>query len=184
MYSYIIGKIEYLGNNFIVIENGKIGYKVFVPNPFSYEEGKEEKIYLYNHIREDEYSLYGFKTNDEYELFIKLLSVKGLGPKVAMPFFALGSFNGIVDAINRENVLYLKKIPKVGEKLAKQIILDLKGKINIDVKQDNASNEDDLVLVLESLGYKLVDIKKVLTNVDRSKAIEQQVKDALKTLMK
>lgn len=184
MYNYIIGEVKKLGSNFIVIENNKIGYKVFVPNPFSYEENKEATVYLYNHIREDEYSLYGFKTDEEYELFIKLLSVKGLGPKVAMPFFALGSFSGIVDAINRENVLYLKKFPKVGEKLAKQIILDLKGKLNIEVEGNESNDNDDLMLVLESLGYKLVEIKKILPNVDRSKSIEEQVKESLKMLMK
>lgn len=184
MYGYIIGEIKSNGSNFIIIENGKIGYKVFVPNPFSYELNKEVKVYLYNHIREDEYSLYGFKSSDEYELFINLISVKGLGPKVAMPFFAVGSFSGIVDAINRENILYLKKFPKVGEKLAKQIILDLKGKLNIEVDDNDSSKEDDLVLVLESLGYKTVEIKKIITNIDRSKSIEEQVKEALKLLMK
>lgn len=184
MYNYIIGEIKDIGSNFIVIENNKIGYKVFVPNPFSYEINKEYKVYLYNHIREDEYSLYGLKSNEEFELFIKLLSVKGLGPKVAMPFFAIGSFSGIVDAIDRENILYLKKFPKVGEKLAKQIILDLKGKINIETETSGSSLDDDLLLVLESLGYKNIEIKKIIGNVDRSASIENQVKDALKLLMK
>lgn len=182
MYSYIVGKVKVIKSNYIVLENNFIGYKVFVPNPFGYELEKEEKVYLHNQIREDEYSLYGFKSIEEYELFLKLISVKGLGPKVAMPFFALGSFNGIIDAINRENVLYLKKFPKVGEKLAKQIVLDLKGKLNSDASIDDCDN-DDVVLALEALGYKSADIRKVIMNVDKELSVSQQVKEALKLLM-
>ena len=109
-------------------------------------------INLYNHIREDENSLYGFKTKEELELFLKLINVKGLGPKMANGFFATGSVKGIVDAINRENILYLTKFPKVGEKIAKQIILDLKGKIDIDgdVSDDSTA---DLFEVLQGLGW-------------------------------
>ncbi len=185
MYNYIKGTIDTTGSNYIVIDNNGIGYKVFVPNPFSYNENKEYKIYLYNHIREDEYSLYGFKDSDELDLFLKLLSVKGLGPKVAMPFFATGSIAGIVDAINRENLLYLKKFPKVGEKLAKQIILDLKGKINIETSDIESSNDtDDLTGVLTSLGYKLVEIKKIIPQINTSLSVEEKVKEALKLLLK
>ncbi len=184
MLHYVNGKIDSLGSNFIVVDNGGIGYKVFVPNPFSYEVEKEYKVYLYNHIREDEFSLYGFKSGDELDLFLRLISVKGLGPKVAMPILATGSIAGIVDAINRENTLYLTKFPKVGDKLAKQIILDLKGKINIETDGMIEDDTSDLIEVLTSLGYKNADIKKVVLSVDKTKTIEEQVKEALKMMMK
>ncbi len=185
MYNYIKGKVAYLESNFIVLDNNGIGYSIFVPNPYSYQDGEEITVYLYNQIREDENSLYGFKTKEERELFLKLLSVKGLGPKVGMGFFATGSIAGIVDAIERENVLYLKKFPKVGEKLAKQIVLDLKGKLG-DVKVESTTQSDsfELISVLESLGYKTADINKIVPNVDKEKTIEEQVKDALKLLLK
>ena len=118
------------------------------------------------------------------ELFLKLLNVKGLGPRLASNFFATGSIGGIVDAINRENLLYLTKFPKVGEKLAKQIILDLKGKINIEVSEEDSNNTEDLFNVLESLGYKTAEIKRIIKDVDQSKKLEEQVKDALKLLLK
>ena len=86
---------------------------------------------FYEKVAEDENSLYGFKTNEEKDLFLKLISVKGLGCKMALPILAVGSINGIMDAIERENILYLKKFPKIGEKVARQIILDLKGKLQI-----------------------------------------------------
>ena len=117
-------------------------------------------------------------------MFLKLLGVKGLGPKVGIGFFAMGTTAGIVDAIERENVLYLKKFPKVGEKLARQIVLDLKGKLgSIDVTMTEEDNFD-LISVLENLGYKSQDINRVIPMVDKSKKIEEQVKDALKLLLK
>jgi Holliday junction DNA helicase RuvA len=81
--------------------------------------------------------LYGFKSGEEKELFLKLIDVKGIGPKMALPILATGSINGVYDAIERENILYLTKFPKIGEKVARQIILDLKGKLGIFVASQN-----------------------------------------------
>jgi len=185
MFNYIKGKIVDIQSNYVVIENSSIGFQVFVANPYSFELDKEYTVYLYNVVKEDEYSLYGFKTKEERDLFLKLLNVKGLGPKVGIGFFAIGSVSGIIDAIERENVLYLKKFPKVGEKLARQIVLDLKGKLgSIEVANNNAGDEFELISVLESLGYKQADINKVVPQVDKSKTIEDQVKEALKLLLK
>lgn len=184
MYKYIKGLITEYGSNYVVLECNNIGYLIYVANPYSYEDGKEYKIYLYNNVKEDENSLYGFKNEDELNLFLKLINVKGLGPKMANGFFATGSVSGIVDAINRENILYLTKFPKIGEKIAKQMILDLKGKITCDEIVSNDSSSDDLVAVLESLGYKSAEIKKILKDIDPSLPIESQVKEALKLLLR
>ena len=184
MYKYMYGIVKEQGCNYIVLEVNNIGYLIYVANPYSYEIGKDYKIYLYNNVKEDENSLYGFKDNEQLELFLRLINVKGLGPKLANTFFATGSVSGIIDAINRENILYLTKYPKIGEKLAKQMILDLKGKIDIDVNDVTQDNTDDLVAVLESLGYKTVEIKRILKDVDTSLPVESQVKEALKLLLR
>ena len=185
MYSYIIGKVSEINSNNIIIECNNIGYLVYVANPFSYKINEEYKVYVYNKISEDEYSLYGFKTKEEYELFLKLISVKGLGAKLALPILATGSISGIVDAINRENILYLTKFPKIGDKLARQIILDLKGKINIEVDEELENDEtEDLIDTLVALGYKTSEIKKVIGMIDKSNTLEEQVKEALKLLLK
>ncbi len=184
MYSYFNGKITYQNTDSIVVDVNGVGYLIRVPNPFSYELNKEYCVFVYNHIREDEYSLYGFKSLEEKELFMKLINVKGMGPKVASGIFATGSIKGIVDAINKENILYLTKFPKIGEKLAKQIILDLKGKLSVENIEDEENNTEELVSVLENLGYKTGEIKKIVPQVDSSKTLEEQVKDALKLLLK
>lgn len=182
MIDFINGTIEDIESDHITISTNGLGFKVFTPNPYVFKEGENTKIYLYNHIREDEYSLYGFKFKEERELFLKLLNVKGLGPKVGIALLATGSIEGIMDAIERENILYLTKFPKVGEKLARQIILDLKGKLV--VKQETKVVNEELKEVLESLGYKGADIKKVITEVNSTLPIEEQVKEALKLLIR
>ena len=182
MFDYLYGKITKIESSYVVIEVNNIGFKVFTPNPYVFEEESTQKIYLYNHIREDENTLYGFKKEDERELFLKLINVKGLGPKLALPILATGSVDGIKDAINRENILYLKKFPKIGEKVAKQIILDLKGKV--ESKEEYVNTEDELYQVLLSLGYKSNDINSVIKQVNKESSIELQVKEALKLLLR
>ena len=99
-------------------------------------------------------------------------------------FFATGSVNGIIDAINRENILYLTKFPKIGEKIAKQIILDLKGKVNANINSDEDNKSEELYEVLESLGYKTSEINKIIKNISQDQSVEMQVKEALKLLLR
>lgn len=185
MYQYMIGTITEIEASFITLEVGKIGYMINTPNPYAFEVGKEYCVYLYQHIREDEESLFGFKTKEEKELFLKLIGVKGLGPKMALPILATGSIQGIMDAIERENLLYLKKFPKIGDKLAKQMVLDLKGKLDIVASGAIIENHlEELIEVLKGLGYKEKDFKGILPKVDQNLSIEEQVKEALKLLLK
>ena len=187
MYDYIKGTVTNIKHNSIVVDNNGIGYLIYVSNPYSFEIGKDYKVYVYQQIKEDDNSLFGFKTQEEKEFFLKLISVSGVGCKMALPILAVGSIEGIMDAIERENVLYLKKFPKIGDKLAKQIILDLKGKlefIGVGITDDIVETENELKDVLIGLGYKEKELKPVLAKVDTSLPIEGQVKDALKLLLR
>ncbi len=183
MYAYIKGFIKDIESDYIVIENNGIGYLIYTASPYSFEIDKEYIVYLYQNVREDELSLYGFKTLDEKKLFLRLIGVKGLGPKMALPMIALGSPEGIIDAIERENILYLKKFPKIGDKVARQIILDLKGKLAATTSEQKPVNEE-LIDALKSLGYKTGDINKIVKQVDSSLEIGEQIKCALKLLLK
>mgnify|MGYP004598792811 FL=1 len=182
MIEFIIGKVEEIESNYISLNNNNIGYLIYTANPYSFEIGKEYKIYIYQNVKEDEITLYGFKTKEERNLFLKLISVKGLGCKMALPMFATGSIDGIKDAIERENILYLKKFPKIGDKVARQIILDLKGKLNMEILTSN-NDKDELVETLKALGYKQADITKILPKI-KADTIEEQVKEALKLFLK
>ena len=184
MYSYIEGKVTEIESSYITLDNNGIGYQIYTGNPYTFNVGTHYRIYIYQYVREDEITLYGFKEKQEKELFLKLIDVKGLGCKMALPILATGSIEGIVDAIERENILYLKKFPKIGEKVAKQIILDLKGKISTNIDLTENIDNTELVETLKALGYKSNDINKVLPQINKGNALEQQVKEALKLLLK
>lgn len=183
MYEYIKGKVINQESNYIVLDNNGIGYLIYVPNPYSFEIDKEYTVFVYQQVREDEQTLYGFKNKEEKEMFLKLINVKGLGCKMALPMLATGSISGIMDAIERENILYLKKFPKIGDKVARQIILDLKGKLNTTSVATN-KDFDELIEVLKGLGYKQSDISKILPSINSNLNIEEQIKEALKLMLK
>ena len=186
MYGYIRGIVKEIDSNYIVLENNDIGYVIYVPNPYSYVLNNTYQVYIYTKVAEDEYSLYGFKTREDKELFLKLISVKGLGPKMALPILATGTIDSIADAIENNNLNYLKKFPKIGDKVAKQMVLDLKGKLNT-INTGLFAKEDlskELYEVLSGLGYKQADIKRVLNKIDTKLSLEVQVKEALKLMLK
>lgn len=184
MYGYMIGIVTEIESSYILCEVSGIGYLIYTANPYSFELNKEYKLYLYQNVREDEISLYGFRSLEEKNLFLKLIGVKGLGCKMALPILATGSISGIIDAIERENVLYLKKFPKIGDKVARQIILDLKGKLVSSSIESSSNLSDELEEALKALGYKPADIKRVGAHVSKELPIEGQIKEALKLLLK
>ena len=114
MYDYIKGIVTGIKNNAIVLDNNGVGYLIYVSNPYSFEIGNEYKVFVYQQIQEDGHFLYGFKTIEEKDLFLKLISVKGLGCKMALPILAVGSIDGIMDhsgtcRIYRRRNVYLFK---------------------------------------------------------------------------
>ena len=186
MYDYIKGTVTKIYSNSIALDNNGIGYLIYTANPYSFQEGEIYQVYIFQNVKEDEISLYGFKAIEEKELFLKLISVKGLGPKMALPILATGSVSGVVDAIERENILYLKKFPKIGDKVAKQMILDLKGKLGVISTGTviDSNTYEELIEVLKGIGYKEKEFKSVINKIDNSLSIEDQVKEALKLLLK
>src|SRR5574344_1219217 len=186
MYNYIYGTITDIESNYITLDNNGIGYQIYTPNPYTFNMDTQYKVYIYQYVREDEITLYGFKSSEEKDMFLRLIDVKGLGCKMALPMLATGSIDGIKDAVERENVLYLKKFPKIGDKVAKQIILDLKGKLDGygGIFTVDSGDTAELVEALQALGYKQTDIKKVIPSIDTKLPVEEQIKQALKLLLK
>ena len=186
MYSYIIGKIVEINVDHIVVENNGIGYLIYVSNPYEFTKGKEIKVYLYQYVKEDVLLLYGFKTIEEKEMFLKLILVKGIGCKTAIGILATGDLERIISAIETNDVNYLKKIPGIGPKAAKQIILDLLGKFN-DVPITIKTNDDlqEALEVLIALGYRKVEVEKALKVLaDENLDTNGYVKRALSLLVK
>lgn len=185
MYNYIKGVITHTFSSYIVLENNNIGYTIKTPNPFSFSVGEQVLIHTYLHVREDIFELYGFKTLEEKELFLKLISVKGIGPKGALAIVANGDINRLEEAIINGDVAYLKKFPGVGAKASSQIILDLQGKLiqgqqsKLDPKIENVKE------ALKSLGYSNQEVKKLdkFLNENLHLSIEVLIKESLKKLI-
>ncbi len=187
MYEYIIGEITKITPKYIVIENNGIGYILIVSNPYNFKIGEKLKVYTYQYIREQINDLYGFKEEAEKVLFIKLISVSGIGPKSALSILASGNVDKIAEAIDARDDQYLRKFPGIGPKAAQQIILDLKGKISFDdvsVVSNASQKMNDVEEALLSLGYAKKDIQKTLGHLDSSKEVADIIKDALKILTK
>ncbi|MBD8003690.1 Holliday junction branch migration protein RuvA [Bacillus norwichensis] len=205
MYEYIKGTVEHIGPEYIVIENNGIGYQILTPNPFlfSVKKGVETVIYTYQHVREDILALYGFGTNTEREMFKKLISVSGIGPKGALAILAFGEPEQVIQAIEMEDEKFLTKFPGVGKKTARQMILDLKGKLHdvlpegmleaaADVSQkaegavsDGLVELDEAMLALAALGYSDRELKKVRPKLAKDVlTTDQYIKSALQMLLK
>ncbi|MGE8206106.1 Holliday junction branch migration protein RuvA [Heyndrickxia sp. NPDC080065] len=201
MYEYIVGTVEMVTPEYIVVDNNGIGFQILTPNPFVFSINREPiKIYIYQHVREDLIALYGFHTLAEKTLFKKLLNVSGIGPKGALAILAFGEPTQVIEAIENENETFLTKFPGVGKKTARQMILDLKGKLQ-DVVPDyfpNLFNQDEVekvakfsaqyeeaLLALKALGYSDKEIKKVSPALQKENlSTDQYIKVALKKLMK
>ncbi|EAD9587998.1 Holliday junction branch migration protein RuvA [Listeria monocytogenes] len=201
MYDYIKGTVTTITPEYIVVEAGQIGYQIITGNPFSFQrlEGTEAQVFLYQHVREDNISLFGFQTTEERYLFKKLLSVSGIGPKSALAIIASGDVVPLISAIESEDDVYLTKFPSVGKKTARQIILDLKGKLAdvvaskiVYVAPENdmvaglSPQLEEAVLALEALGYSTRELKKVIPKLSKEEDLtsDAYIKLALQLMTK
>ncbi|CAM3937584.1 Holliday junction branch migration protein RuvA [Lederbergia lenta] len=205
MYEYIKGTVEHIGPEYVVIDNSGVGFQILTPNPFvfSTKKGNEIIIYTYQHVREDILALYGFESMEEKMMFRKLIGVSGIGPKGAMAILAFGEPIQVIQAIENEDEKFLTKFPGVGKKTARQMILDLKGKLHDVVPQsvpdlftetlpdeqqiDSAANREleDALLALAALGYSERELKRLEPKLKGEETTtDQYIKRALKLLIK
>lgn len=188
MFEYIVGRIDSINSKYIVVDNNDIGYIVRVPNPYHFDKylrsGEKVKVYIYTYIREETYDLYGFAKIEEREVFSRLLSVKGIGPKSALSIIANGELDALEAAIHNSDSKYLQKFPGIGPKASGQIILDLRGKI---VPNEGFVNPKvtSVKEALKSLGYNNAELKKLddFLSKNLDKSIEELIKLSLKKMI-
>lgn len=196
MYDYIKGQLTKITAKYIVVETNGLGYIINVANPYSFTDSVNQLVTIYLHqvIREDAHLLFGFHTEDEKDVFLKLISVSGIGPTTALAIVAVDDNQGLVNAIDTSDIKYLTKFPKIRKKTAQQMVLDLAGKF-VEVPQETSkakpstsSNNDQLDEAIEALlalGYKATELKKIRAFFEgTSETAEQYIKSALKLLMK
>lgn len=195
MIEFVKGSVAYVCAEYITLDVSGVGYKVHVPNPFFYREQDEHVIvFTHHYVREDQQTLYGFRSRRERELFNKLLGVNGIGPKGALAIVASGDMDALIDAIETENEKYLMKFPGVGKKTAKQMALDLKGKLselapdyvpNTGLFAQGASELDEACEALVALGYSEREITRVRKELNSEMlTTDAYIKRALQLLLK
>lgn len=198
MYAYISGKIADKANNYVVIDNGGMGYKIFM-SPSVIEKlpdvGEFQKIHTYYYVREDVISLYGFLTNEELRMFELLLSVSGIGAKSAIQILSSITPSSFALAVISNDVSKIVKIPGIGNKTAARIILELKDKLKTEqaiskneqvVEAIHESEKDtEAVIALQVLGYTRKEIEKALEKFEtQNLTVEEIIKKALSILGK
>ncbi|RIL65495.1 Holliday junction branch migration protein RuvA [Staphylococcus epidermidis] len=199
MYAYIKGTLSQLFPTHVVVETCGIGYEIQTPNSYRFQKYLEKEVQIYTSliVREDAQLLYGFINEEEKEMFLSLIKVTGIGPKSALAILASSTPHEVKLAIENENDAYLTQFPGIGKKTARQIVLDLKGKVTIteensdDLLQtqvnDNEQNQiiSEALLALQALGYS----KRELTKVEKSlnkhnvNSVDEAVKIGLQTLV-
>ena len=141
MFAYIQGIIQFKFDEYVVLENGGIGYQILTPMPHRFKIGQEITLYTYHHVREDAQVLFGFESLDELNFFKTMITVKGVGPKTGLNILARVPYHKVIDAIENQDVTFLKTLPGIGPKMASQMVLDLKGKL---VSSETLDTEDPM----------------------------------------
>lgn len=200
MYSYIKGELsEIVAENHIVVENGGIGYNIYIPGQVLSllpGVGEEVKIYTYLCVREDAFILYGFLTRDDLNVFKLLIGVSGIGPKGALAILSVMSTDDLRFAVLSDDAKAIAKAPGVGNKTAQRLIIELKDKLSLEDAfeqklshtQENVSGNglkgirNEAVEALVSLGYSSTEALKVLRDIEITE--DSSVEDILKLALK
>ena len=195
MYEYLNGELAHILPTAIVVDVHGVGYQVVFANPYRLQDSlkKQIKVLVQQVVREDSITLYGFISSEGRELFQRLISVSGIGPKSAMSILANDDTEGFVNAVESGNVTYLTKFPGVGKKTAQQIILDLKGKFEAvpeettkAVVSTNQATLEEAKEALLGLGYSAKEITKIWKSLEAAapSTTQEALKVAFKLLMK
>lgn len=161
MIAFIKGTVSSYTVDSVVIDHNGMGWEIAYPHTDKLTLNSDIQVYTYLHIFEGGMNLYGFESQQEKELFLKLISVKGLGPKTALNMLAKAGYQAIIESISQGDVTTLKKMPGIGAKSASQIVLDLQGKLVVSdttASKQNLSKYSkeitDAIEGLKNLGYK------------------------------
>ncbi len=200
MIALLSGKIAYKGISHVVVDAQGVGYRVFIPLTTFYElpeAGEAVTLHIHTSVKEDAINLFGFYTLQERDLFQMMISVSGIGPKVAMNILSGISSDELLEAISGGNLTRLVAIPGIGRKMAERLILELKEKAVKKMAADAGAGADarrkesdalreDVLSALVNLGYKASAARdaldKVVRDAENDPAMDQLLKKALKIL--
>lgn len=190
MIATLKGKVAEKTLDMVVLECGGVGYGLFMPfEDFGVlEEGQETKLYIYEHIRENAHDLYGFRNIQSKLLFEQLLSVNGVGPKMAIAILSIASLQNVRQAIATGDTKFITQAVGVGKRVAERVVVDLKDKVGLVVDENavdflttTADPNDEALQGLVALGYSVADASEALKKVDKKLPPADRIKAALKS---
>lgn len=190
MIASLSGTVQKIEPNSLVIQVGGVGVRVSVPRTVLEDVGGLGRaIALHTHliVREDELSLYGFATEDDLNLFLVLLGVNGVGPKVALSILSTLSPELLKNAILREDTAVLQRVPGIGKKTAERIMFQLRDKLDVasgaSPIQPVSDVDADVIDILTGLGFSIIEAQTVLQRLPReAKTVDERVQLALQML--
>ena len=188
MIAFVNGVVRIIRSDRVVLDVHGVGYEVYLANALSQKMGDELFLYTDQHVREDAILLFGFLKEEDFEVFMRLINVKGIGPKTAQTMLSVCPGKEMIEAIENDDIKKLKSLPGIGAKTAGQIVLDLKGKfVSLETSDGATSNPvwGQVQDALLSLGYKtnqLTNIKKELENTELGE--DEMLRQALILLAK
>ena len=190
MIASIEGKVEEKTLDKVIINVLGLGYEIFVNSSAlsQLEKDTTTKLFIHEQIKEDAHDLYGFGSNADKQLFEKLLSVKNVGPRVAMAVLNIGTTEMVKQAIAGGDTRLLQSAKGVGRRAAEQIVVELRDKVGLIststaeavVRRGAANDSDEAVQALVSLGYSIYDAHAVLADIDDDLPLEIRITKALK----
>jgi holliday junction DNA helicase RuvA len=185
MIGYVKGKVRGIEGDSAIVDVHGVGYVLHCSaNTLGSLDGETE-LFVHTHVREDDISLFGFLTITEKKLFLSLLKVNGVGPKLALNILSGARVEKVVEMIEEENVKGLCSLPKVGKKTAEQMILSLKGKLPKEETSQSvakSSSRKEIVSALVNLGFRINDVELVVETLPEETSVEDGVRRGLREL--
>ena len=199
MIAHISGKLSAFSEESVIVDVNGVGYEIFIPESIqSTLPPLQEPVTLhtYLHIREDAQLLFGFTSNEQKAVFLSLISVSGIGPKVGLRILSQLSIETIIQAILKEDAYTFTQVSGLGKKTAEKIIIDLKDKVSKWPQSQSIGKDSslhipntpiiqDLIAALRSLGYSMDEIKRALSKTEKAQQItslEEGIKLVLRNL--
>lgn len=195
MIGFLRGKVAYLLADDCLLDVGGVGYRVTVSGMTrsKLRQGEQAMLFTYLSVREDALQLYGFATQEEYDVFLQLIGVSGIGPKVALSILSSTTVSGLCSAIANKQASLLTKLPGIGKKSAERLILELKDKLAFVGTGDGEEAFveaaplgdgilDEAAAALASLGYTPAETAPVLKQLGTCQTTEEAIRLALKKL--
>lgn len=190
MIATLEGILEYRGNDYVIVNVGGIGFRAYISGSTLSQLGTVKgkvSLYTHLHVREDNISLYGFASNEELALFRNLISVSGVGSKVALTLLSALNPEQVVMAIASGDIDLISKAPGIGKKMAGRLIVELKGKLEKEWTETAlplAPESADVIAALTGLGYSLTEATKAISKLPDSEglSLEEKIKLALQQM--